>query len=130
MEFYPIFIKTHIVIASMSLFLGIAVFFLHNTKKAHRYLGLAWLFCILFTVFSSFAIREINDNNYSILHLFSLWTLMIVCIGLLMLKRRKYHLHGKLMLSVTGGTLFAGMVSVLASQYYFTLVVNFVKNIF
>ncbi len=115
---YSILIKVHIGIAMLSLLLGILNFCVNRKSPIHRYIGMIWILATLFTVFSSFIIREMNNNQFSILHLFSVWTFLVVMLGLFMLKKKRYDIHGKMMLSVISGTLFAGLFSVLTSERY------------
>ena len=127
---YSIFIKVHISVATLSLCLGILNLLVDRRKIIHRYIGVTWLLLTLFTIFSSFVIREINDSQFSILHLFSLWTFTVLMIGVYMLKKKRYNIHGKMMMSVTGGTLFAGLFSILTSERYWGALSNYFGQFF
>ena len=80
----------------------------------HRVAGRVWAVGMIFVAGSSFAIREIRDGRFSLLHVLSVVTLVTVSLGVVMARRRNVAAHRATMRGSWFGLLgaFVGAVAV------------------
>ena len=80
--------------------------------RVHRTLGWGWVAAMATVAVSSLFIRQINAGGFSLLHLFSGWTLVALPIGVVAARRHKVRMHGRMMTGLfTGGLIVAGVVA-------------------
>lgn len=63
-------IQIHIVAALVALGLGIGIFTSRKGTKRHKLIGKVFLVFMLMTAISAIFIRQINDGNFSLIHIF------------------------------------------------------------
>ena len=87
-------VSAHAVTATMGLLLG--GYQLMRRRKGdhtHRLLGWLWVLGMLFVASSSFAIRDLRDGQFSLLHLLSLVTLTSLVVGVVAARRGRVRVH-------------------------------------
>jgi|GEM_PF-796836 len=87
-------VTTHAVTAAVGLLLG--GYQLVRRRKGdhtHRLLGWVWVLGMLFVASSSFAIRDLRDGQFSLLHLLALVTLTSLVVGVVGARRGNIRAH-------------------------------------
>ena len=89
--------------------------------KAHRFMGYAWIAAMVTTAIDTFFIRDINDGNFSLIHLLSVLTLF-VCWRIVSSARAGNHLahRGHVRGIVIGALLVAGFFTFMFNRLFAT----------
>ncbi len=108
-------IPAHAAGATIALLLG-GYNLRHRPKgdRIHRRVGRVWVIAMYWTVFSSFAIKDLRPGHYSWIHALSLFTFVTLTIGLWAALTRRVRLHRQF---ITGSYLglvgaFVGAIAV------------------
>lgn len=69
-------IQVHVIAALSAVLVGLVQFLAPKGTVPHRTLGYSWAILMLITVFTAIFIRQVNDGNFSFIHIFVPITLM------------------------------------------------------
>jgi uncharacterized membrane protein len=116
LEISPV-LQAHIAGATASFLIGTALLIGVKGRTFHRTLGYAWVATMAVTAISSLFITGLNGDNYSLIHLLSGWSLIVLPVGLAAARRRDIARHRKEMTGLFfGGMLVAGLFSFLPGR--------------
>jgi uncharacterized membrane protein len=104
-------VQFHIATVAIALALGPAQFVLPKGTGLHRVLGWAWAGAMFSTAAASFFIRDLNEGQFSPIHIFSLMTFIGVPAAL-WLARMKVMSHARAMVGLYIGLLIAGLTAI------------------
>jgi uncharacterized membrane protein len=99
----PPAIKLHIFGAVTALALGGALMAARKGRLFHRTAGWLWVGLVSLTAGSSLFITSLTPGRYSLLHLFTAWTLIILPLGVLWARRRNVARHRRAMMGLFYG---------------------------
>ena len=110
-------LQAHIAGAILSFLIGSVLLMGVKGRTFHRTLGYAWVATMTVTAISSLFITGLNGHSYSLIHLLSGWTLIVLPMGLAAARRHDIAKHRKEMTGMFfGGMLIAGMFSFLPGR--------------
>lgn len=116
LEVSPI-LQAHIAGALLSFAIGTALLLGVKGRTYHRVLGYTWVVTMSVTAISSFFLTGLNGDRYSLIHLLSGWTVIVLPMALAAARRRDIAKHRKEMTSMFfGGMLIAGLFSFLPGR--------------
>lgn len=99
----PIAIKIHLATALTALLLGSALMMVRKGRWFHRTAGWVWVSLVALVAGSSLAITSLNPGRYSLLHLLTGWTLIILPLAVVWAKRRDVPRHRRAMMGLFYG---------------------------
>lgn len=104
-------VQFHIATVVIALALGPVQFVLPKGTGLHRVLGWIWAIAMFATAFATFFIRDMNDGQFSPIHIFSVMTFLSVPLGL-WLARVKVASHARTMVGLYIGLVIAGVTAI------------------
>jgi uncharacterized membrane protein len=104
-------VQFHIATVVLALALGPVQFVLPKGTGLHRTLGWTWAIAMFATASVTFFIRDMNDGNFSPIHIFSVMTFVGVPAAL-WLARVKVMSHARAMVGLYIGLVIAGLTAV------------------
>jgi uncharacterized membrane protein len=104
-------IQFHIATVVIALALGPLQFVLPKGVALHRVLGWTWAVAMFATAFATFFIRDMNDGQFSPIHIFSVMTFVGVPMAL-WLARIKVASHARAMIGLYIGLVIAGVTAI------------------
>lgn len=104
-------VQFHIATVVLALALGPVQFALPKGTRLHRALGWAWAAAMFATAFATFFIRDMNDGQFSPIHIFSVMTFIGVP-SALWLARTKVMSHARAMFWLYVGLVIAGVTAI------------------
>ena len=103
-------LQVHIAAATVALVIGIVLLAGVKGNTLHRALGWTWAVSMATVAISSIFIRNINDGAFSLIHLFTGWTIIILPMALHAARRHDIANHrGRMTGLFVGALLIAGM---------------------
>lgn len=102
----PMAIKLHIFGAVGALALGGLLVLARKGQAFHRTAGWMWVGLASLVAGSSLFITDLNHGSFSLLHLFTGWTLIILPVGVLWAKRHNVSGHRRTMMGLFYGGFF------------------------
>jgi uncharacterized membrane protein len=96
-------IQIHLVTALSALGLGAVLMFMRKGRTFHRVAGWVWVSLVSVTAGATLFITSLNHGSWSLLHLFTAWTLIILPLGVMAAKRHTVALHRKRMMGLFYG---------------------------
>ena len=81
------FIWVHFVAAGLAIMLGLINLVSEKGTQQHRLIGWFWLILMSFVTVPSFWIREINDGDFSWIHLLTIWTIVSMGAAIISIKK-------------------------------------------
>ncbi|HRD46433.1 MAG TPA: hypothetical protein PLF78_08125 [Caulobacter sp.] len=118
----PLVIKLHVLAALGTVALGGAILSLRKGDRRHRTFGWLWVALMALAAGSSLFIVGLNGDHWSVIHLLSGWTLVMLPIGVLAARRHRSVAHGKAMTGIfVGGSLVAGAFTFLPGRLMWNL---------
>lgn len=93
----PAVVQIHLYAALASIVLGWALIFARKGRRFHRTAGWAWVSLAAVVAGSSLFITGLNGDRWSLLHLLTGWTFLVLPLGVLAAKRRSVQTHRRLM---------------------------------
>lgn len=103
----PPLVQIHIATVLIAVGLSILILFLRKGTAAHKRMGRVWVAAMIVTAIASFGIR--TSGGLSLIHLFSVLTLISAPLGVWAIRRGRTAAHGQAMLGLTfGGIGIAG----------------------
>jgi uncharacterized membrane protein len=99
----PLVIKVHLVAALCALALGAVLMSLRKGRAFHRVAGWAWVSLVAVTAGSTLFITSLNHGRWSLLHLFTGWTLIVLPLAVVWAKRHDVARHRRTMMGLFYG---------------------------
>jgi uncharacterized membrane protein len=96
-------IKIHLVAALGALVLGGVLMTRRKGRAFHRVAGWVWVSLVSVTAGATLFITSLNHGHWSILHLFTAWTLLILPIAVIAAKRHSVQRHRRSMMGLFYG---------------------------
>ncbi len=116
LEVSPV-LQAHIAGATLSFLIGTALLLGVKGRTFHRVLGYSWVVTMSVTAVSSFFLTGLNGDSYSLIHLLSGWTVIVLPMALAAARRRDIKKHSKEMTGMfVGGMMIAGLFSFLPGR--------------
>lgn len=99
----PLAIKLHLVAALAGLLLGGVLMSVRKGRTFHRTAGWAWVGLVSLVAGSSLFITSLNHGRWSLLHLVTGWTLIILPLAVVWAKRHEVARHRRAMMGLFYG---------------------------
>lgn len=99
----PPAVQIHLYTALAALVLGAALMAARKGRRFHRFAGWTWVGLVAMTAGSTLFITELNHGSWSLLHLFTGWTLIILPVAVFWAKRRQVTRHRRAMMGLFYG---------------------------
>lgn len=113
----PIQIQIHIAAAVTALLLGTVQLIGVKGTTAHRIIGWAWVIAMATTAISSLFIHAINRDGFSLIHLLSGWTIIVLPMAVYAARKHNVMAHRRHMVGLfIGGLIVAGLLTFLPGR--------------
>lgn len=96
-------IQAHLYAALAALALGAVLMAARKGRAFHRTAGWAWVGLVTVTAVTSLFITELNGDAWSLIHLLTGWTLLVLPLGVIWAQRRQVARHRKAMMGLFYG---------------------------
>ncbi|WP_293678741.1 hypothetical protein [uncultured Phenylobacterium sp.] len=96
-------IKVHLAGALLAIILGGVLMTVRKGRRFHRVAGWVWVSTVSVSVGATLFIRELNHGSWSLLHLFTGWTLIVLPLGVAWAKRHDVRRHSRTMMGLFYG---------------------------
>lgn len=96
-------IKIHLVAALAALVLGAVLMLNRKGRTFHRVAGWAWVSLVSVVAGSTLFITSLNHGKWSLLHLFTGWTLLVLPLAVIWAKRHDVARHRRTMMGLFYG---------------------------
>jgi len=118
----PPVLQAHIAGAVLSFAIGAILLLGLKGRTLHRVLGYTWIVTMSVTAISSLFLTGLNGDSYSLIHLLSGWTIIVLPMGLAAARGRRFGQHRKTMTGLfMGGMLIAGLFTFLPDRLMWSL---------
>lgn len=118
----PPAIQLHLLAAGAAFFLGLMQFALPKGTGMHRTLGWIWVVLIAAAAISSLFIRQLNHGAFSLIHMLSGWTLVVLPMAVYAARRGEIAKHRARMTGLfIGGLLIAGTLAFMPGRLMWRL---------
>lgn len=118
----PVAIKIHILAAVGAVGLGAALMAIRKGKLFHRTAGWLWVGLVSLVAGSSLFITGLNHGQFSLLHLFTGWTLIGLPVAVVAAKRHSLVRHRRAMMGLFyGGFLINGFIAFIPGRTMWNL---------
>jgi uncharacterized membrane protein len=99
----PLVIKVHLLAALGALGLGAVLMVRRKGRTFHRVAGWVWVSLVAVVAGASIFITSLNHGHWSILHLFTGWTLLMLPLAVMWAKRHEVARHRRTMMGLFYG---------------------------
>jgi len=96
-------IKIHLYTALAALVLGAVLMTARKGRIFHRTAGWVWVALVMTTALSTLFITSLNHGRWSLIHLFTGWTLIILPLAVIWAKRHEVARHRRAMMGLFYG---------------------------
>ena len=110
-------IVSHIIFALFAVGFGTRNLIAIKGDNKHKVIGWIWVLLMFYVAISSYWIKELNDGNYSWIHILSAWTLISLFLAIYFIKIKKVILHKIFMAGNFIGLIAAGIFTLLPGRY-------------
>ncbi len=118
----PLAIQLHLLAAGAAFFLGLMQFALPKGTGLHRTTGWIWVVLIAAAAVSSLFIRQLNHGAFSLIHILSGWTLVVLPMAIYAARRGEIAKHRARMTGLfVGGLLIAGTLAFMPGRLMWRL---------
>ena len=118
----PLAIKLHLLGAVAALALGGVLMGMRKGRLFHRTAGWVWVGLVSLVAGSSLFITSLNPGRFSLLHLFTGWTLIILPLAVLWAKRHDVARHRRTMMGLFyGGFLLNAFIAFIPGRTLWNL---------
>lgn len=118
----PLAFQLHVASAAGAILVGTVVLLLPKGVGLHKFVGWSWVLAMLSTAITSLFMTGLNGDSYSIIHLLSGWTLVMLPLGIFFIRNRRVAAHQRVMTGVFyGGLLVAGALTFIPGRFMFQL---------
>ena len=115
--FFIEFIWVHFLAAVLAIVLGLINLVSEKGTFQHRIIGWFWLIIMIFVTIPSFWIREINEGDFSWIHLLTIWTIISMGISIISIKKDNVRRHAAFMVGTMVGAVIAGGFAVMPGRF-------------
>ncbi|OYU68618.1 MAG: hypothetical protein CFE28_00535 [Alphaproteobacteria bacterium PA2] len=113
----PLAIKMHLLAAVGAVILGAALMWVRKGRTFHRVAGWTWVSLVSLVAGSSIFITQLNHGHWSLLHLFTGWTLLMLPLAVFAAKRRNVERHRRTMMGLFyGGFVINGFIAMIPGR--------------
>ena len=113
----PLPIKLHLYAAVGAVVLGAALMRVRKGRTFHRVAGWTWVSLVSLVAGSSIFITQLNRGHWSLLHLFTGWTLLMLPLAVIAAKRRNMQRHRQTMMGLfCGGFVINGFIAMIPGR--------------
>jgi uncharacterized membrane protein len=110
-------LKTHLFAAIGAFAIGCVIMLRPKGRGLHKVLGWSWVVAMAVTAVSSFFLTSLNGDALSFIHLISGWTIIMLPMAVVAIRRRDVTAHRKRMTGLfTGGLVIAGALTFLPGR--------------
>ncbi|HET6971573.1 MAG TPA: hypothetical protein VFH92_10645 [Phenylobacterium sp.] len=102
-ERLPLAIKIHLLAAVAALVLGGVLMTMRKGRTFHRVAGWVWVSLVSTVAGASIFITSLNHGHWSILHLFTGWTLLVLPLAVMWARRHDVARHRRTMMGLFYG---------------------------
>jgi uncharacterized membrane protein len=118
----PAVIKVHLFAALAAIGLGAVMMLSRKGRAFHRAAGWTWVGLMAVVAGSSLFITGLNGDHWSLIHLLSGWTLIVLPLAVLAARRHEVKRHrGTMMGLFYGGLLLAGALAFIPGRLMWNL---------
>ena len=118
----PLAIQLHLLAAGAAFFQGLMQFALPKGTGLHRTTGWIWVVLIAAAAISSLFIRQLNHGAFSLIHILSGWTLVVLPMAIYAARRGEIAKHrGRMTGLFIGGLLIAGTLAFMPGRLMWRL---------
>jgi len=96
-------IRIHLYTALAALVLGAVLMMARKGRTFHRTAGWVWVALVMTTALSTLFITSLNHGRWSLIHLFTGWTLIILPLAVIWAKRHQVARHRRAMMGLFYG---------------------------
>ena len=122
---HPTVIQVHILAAVASVAVGAVILWARKGRTFHRTLGWIWASLMAATAGTSLFIVGLAGDHWSLIHLLSGWTLVVLPFAVWAARRHKVDIHRRAMTGVFwGASIIAGGFAFLPGRLMWTLVMD------
>jgi len=112
----------HLAAVAPALALGIAQIAARKGTRAHKVLGWLWVLSMATAALSSFWIMEIRKGaGWSVIHLLSVWTLIMLSAAIWAIRRGNVRSHRRFMVGTLIGLAGAGVGALMPGRFLATV---------
>ena len=118
----PLMVKVHAGAAVTAFLVGVILLTGVKGNLMHRALGYGWVVAMATTAISSFMLFGPIGSFFSLIHVLSAWTLIVLPMGIAAARRHNVRAHAQRMTGVfIGGMLIAGLFTFLPGRLMWSL---------
>ena len=99
----PLAVKAHLLAALAALVLGAVLMMVRKGRTFHRAAGWGWVVLVAVVAISSLFITSLNHGHWSLLHLLTGWTLIIMPLAVVAARRHAVGRHRRMMMGLFYG---------------------------
>lgn len=99
----PLAVKAHLLAALAALALGAVLMAVRKGRTFHRIAGWSWVGLVAVVAISSLFITSLNHGHWSLLHLLTGWTLIILPLAVIAARRHVVGRHRRMMMGLFYG---------------------------
>ncbi|MDP1641436.1 MAG: DUF2306 domain-containing protein [Phenylobacterium sp.] len=103
-------VKIHLYTALAALVLGAVLMTARKGRTFHRTAGWMWVALVMTTAVSTLFITSLNQGRWSLIHLFTGWTLIILPLAVIWAKRRDVARHRRAMMGLFYGAFAVNLI--------------------
>jgi uncharacterized membrane protein len=115
--FFMEFIWVHFLAAVLAIVLGLINLVSEKGTFQHQIIGWFWLIIMIFVTIPSFWIREINEGDFSWIHLLTIWTIISMGIAIISIKKGNVRTHAGFMVGTMVGAVIAGGFAMMPGRF-------------
>jgi uncharacterized membrane protein len=115
-------VLVHMFSALAAFAIGVVILMRPKGRGLHKLLGWSWVIAMTVAAAGSFFITGLNGDGYSLIHLLSGWTVIMLPMAILAIRRRDVNAHRRRMTGLfTGGLVVAGLFTFLPGRLMWNL---------
>lgn len=96
-------VKIHLYTALAALVLGAVLMMVRKGRAFHRAAGWTWVALVMTTAVSTLFITSLNPGRWSLIHLFTGWTLVVLPLAVMWARRHQVARHRRAMMGLFYG---------------------------
>ncbi|MFP5448214.1 MAG: DUF2306 domain-containing protein [Alphaproteobacteria bacterium] len=96
-------VKIHLCTALAALVLGAVLMMVRKGRTFHRAAGWTWVALVMTTAVSTLFITSLNPGRWSLIHLFTGWTLVVLPLAVMWARRHQVARHRRAMMGLFYG---------------------------
>lgn len=113
----PLTLQVHLAAAITALVIGLVLMMRPKGRGLHKVLGWSWVVAMAITAVSSLFLTGLNGDRVSLIHLLSGWTIIMLPMAVVAIRRHEVKAHQRRMTGLfVGGLLIAGALTFLPGR--------------